>query len=264
MNAPAGPAIKTQRAVTAEGSALRRYQDVVIGSRRLGYTLYFEFCQALAPIPGGLGLVLRKTFWPRLFARCGKGVLFATGVVLRHPGRIALGDRVVISEGCVLDARSTGGNHTITIGDDVIIANHAVISGKEASIEIGPRSSLGAHSVVVATDNNRIRIGADCPLGPHTVIIGGGEYNTGRLDLPMWRQGIKQDLPVTIGDDVWFGAGVTMLGGTRIGDGSIAAAGAVITRPVEPMTIVAGLPAKPLKARVVEPGSDTTGADGSR
>lgn len=56
--------------------------------------------------------------------------------------------------------------------------------------------------------------------------------------------------PLEIGHDVWIGDRVTVLSGcTRIGNGAIVAAGAVVTRDVAPYTIVGGVPAKPLKAR---------------
>lgn len=53
----------------------------------------------------------------------------------------------------------------------------------------------------------------------------------------------------SIGNDVWIGAGAIIIGGVRIGDGAIVAAGAVVTNDVEPYTIVGGVPAKPIKYR---------------
>lgn len=50
--------------------------------------------------------------------------------------------------------------------------------------------------------------------------------------------------PVKIGDKVWIGANVTILPGVTVGEGAILAAGAVVTRDVEPRTIVGGVPAK--------------------
>jgi acetyltransferase-like isoleucine patch superfamily enzyme len=50
--------------------------------------------------------------------------------------------------------------------------------------------------------------------------------------------------PVTIGNDVWIGAGVIMLGGINVGDGAIIGAGAVVTKDVDSYSIVAGVPAK--------------------
>lgn len=55
-----------------------------------------------------------------------------------------------------------------------------------------------------------------------------------------------------IGNDVWIGANVTLLDGVKVGDGAIIAAGAVVTKDVEPYTIVGGVPAKLLKYRFEE------------
>lgn len=54
---------------------------------------------------------------------------------------------------------------------------------------------------------------------------------------------------VRIGNDVWIGDGAMILGGHVIGDGAIVAAGAVVTKDVEPYTIVAGVPARPVRKR---------------
>jgi acetyltransferase-like isoleucine patch superfamily enzyme len=51
-------------------------------------------------------------------------------------------------------------------------------------------------------------------------------------------------LPVTIKKGVWIGCGVTILGGVTIGEYSVVAAGAVVTRDVPSYSVVAGVPAK--------------------
>lgn len=53
--------------------------------------------------------------------------------------------------------------------------------------------------------------------------------------------------PVRIGDKVWIGANATILPGVTIGEGAIIAAGAVVTKDVEPRTVVGGIPAKCIK-----------------
>jgi len=53
---------------------------------------------------------------------------------------------------------------------------------------------------------------------------------------------------VTIGDDVWIGAGARILAGVTIGSHSVVGAGAVVTRDVPARQVVAGVPARPLKA----------------
>ncbi|MDJ0386992.1 CatB-related O-acetyltransferase [Roseomonas sp. E05] len=62
----------------------------------------------------------------------------------------------------------------------------------------------------------------------------------------------QKALPV-IGNDVWIGAGCTLMPGIAIGDGAVIAAGAVVTRSVEPYTIVGGNPAKPIRLRFPVP-----------
>lgn len=54
---------------------------------------------------------------------------------------------------------------------------------------------------------------------------------------------------VTIGHDTWLGHGSTLLPGVTVGDGAAVGSGAVVTRDVAPYTIVAGVPAKPLRQR---------------
>lgn len=60
---------------------------------------------------------------------------------------------------------------------------------------------------------------------------------------------IRDNEPIVIGNDVWIGANVIILPGVNIGDGAILAAGAVITKDVEPYSVVGGIPAKKIKYR---------------
>lgn len=57
---------------------------------------------------------------------------------------------------------------------------------------------------------------------------------------------------VEIGHDVWIGHGAIVLPGRRVGTGAVIAAGAVVTRDVAPYTIVAGVPAVPVRRRFPE------------
>jgi len=55
---------------------------------------------------------------------------------------------------------------------------------------------------------------------------------------------------IVIESDVWIGAHAVILDGVTVGHGSVVAAGAVVNRSVSPMTIVAGVPAKPVRRRI--------------
>lgn len=59
----------------------------------------------------------------------------------------------------------------------------------------------------------------------------------------------SEKFAVDIGNDVWIGAGVTLLDGVKIGDGAVVGANSLVTKDVEPYTIVAGTPAKTVRTR---------------
>jgi acetyltransferase-like isoleucine patch superfamily enzyme len=59
----------------------------------------------------------------------------------------------------------------------------------------------------------------------------------------------REPVWVEIGHDVWIGAHAVLVPGVSIGTGAIVGAGAVVTKDVEPYTIVAGVPARVLRAR---------------
>ncbi|MBX9792186.1 MAG: hypothetical protein K2Y37_24960 [Pirellulales bacterium] len=65
----------------------------------------------------------------------------------------------------------------------------------------------------------------------------------------MIRTGRDEMKPVVVEDDVWIGRGAIVMHGLTIGEGAIVAAGALVTRNVEPYTIVGGSPAQVLRQR---------------
>ena len=62
----------------------------------------------------------------------------------------------------------------------------------------------------------------------------------------------RADQPVEVGHDVWIGHGAIVLPGVTIGNGAVVGAGAVVTEDVPPYTIVAGVPAEPIRRRFPE------------
>ena len=122
---------KTHKVITEKGSALAKYQNIIVGNDSIGYLCYFELCAWLGKVPGAAGIAMRKIFWPRLFGSCGKGVMFAERIVLRHPRKIHLGDNVILSEGCVLDARHDTDDRALVLEDDVMLSVNVMISCKK-------------------------------------------------------------------------------------------------------------------------------------
>ncbi|HDH14984.1 MAG TPA: hypothetical protein ENG90_00620, partial [Gammaproteobacteria bacterium] len=55
---------KTHKVLSEKGSALSKYQHIIVGDDSWLYLFYFEFCALLGKFPGALGILLRKLFWP--------------------------------------------------------------------------------------------------------------------------------------------------------------------------------------------------------
>lgn len=88
-----------------------------------------------------------------------------------------------------------------------------------------------------------ITVGDRVTIGHHVMVI----TDTHRMDDPKRRGGERISAPVTIEDGVWVGARVTILPGVTLGEGSVVAAGALVTHDVPAHTVVGGVPAKVIK-----------------
>lgn len=128
--------------------------------------------------------------------------------------------------------------------------------GKPVSIGLGSRihrnTELGNNSGIGRNCEltNGVVIGDNVMMGPNVYIIT-QNHKTDRTDIPMNRQGYTEIKPVVIEDDVWICANSSIMPGVRVGKGAIIAAGAVVTKDVEPYTVVAGIPAKIVKRRAI-------------
>jgi acetyltransferase-like isoleucine patch superfamily enzyme len=121
--------------------------------------------------------------------------------------------------------------------------------GWGAGIELGDNSLIGSGSRIgpVNSDEGKIIIGNGVQIGPETVILAGG-HTYERKDIPFLQQPYFFS-SVVIGDDVWIGTKVIILPGVNIGDGAVVGAGAVVTKDVDPYTVIAGVPARVIKER---------------
>ncbi|HBK22289.1 MAG TPA: acetyltransferase [Planktothrix sp. UBA10369] len=244
---------KAQAQITDESqSALTRYQNLVIGSNSLAFTIQYELLLGLlGGLPGALGLALRRKFYKSLFKSIGRGVLFGSRVMFRHPKKMILGDAVVITDGCVLDAR--GENNTgIVIGDNVIFSQNAMVICKDGDIRIGNNVNIGANTGIYAVAGNKVDI-ADHVLIGHYTYIGGHSYHFDQIDIPIASQGINPRGGTSIEEGAWIGATAALMDGVTIGKGAIVAAGAVVTKDVPPYAIVAGVPARVIRYRTSTP-----------
>lgn len=239
-------------------STLTRYQELIVGSTGLGATIRYELIHGLGAImPGALGLMFRKMFFPLLLGQAGKGALFGPGVTLRSPKNIRAGKNLIVSDGCILDARN-GTAPAIEFGDDVIIGQRAILICKNGTMSFGSRIGIGANCGLYAVGGNRLRLHDDVMLGP-CVYLGGVTYRHDRLDIPISEQGHDLRGGVTVGRGTWIGTHATVLDGTTIGEDCIIAAGAVVTKDVPNRRIAGGVPAKILGSRDPGPREESSG-----
>lgn len=108
------------------------------------------------------------------------------------------------------------------------------------NIYVGDNFYAGYNCVML--DYAEIRIGDNCLIGPNV-----GIYTTGHNLNPKDRHKTGFAKSIAIGNNVWIGGNSCIMPGVTIGDGAVVAAGSVVTRDVQPYTVVGGIPAKYIK-----------------
>ena len=107
---------------------------------------------------------------------------------------------------------------------------------------IGEETFLNHNAYLM--DGAPITIGKHCFIGPNC-----GMYTANHpLGAEERNQGLVQARPITIGDNVWIGADVTILPGVTIGEGSVIGAKSVVTKDIPPNVIALGNPCRVLRA----------------
>ncbi len=242
---PKGRQVGIQEAMGAGASPLRKYQDLVIGSRGLGRLVLYELVLLTSSwVPGALGLLLRKLLYPLLLGSVGKGVVFGQGVVLRHPHKIRLGDGVTVDDLVVLDAKGTA-NRGIDVGRGVFLGRGTILSCKDGDISIGDHGNFGFHCEVFS--GSSVTVGRHGLFAAQSYLVGGGhEFDRPEvavIDQPRSSRGI------VLGDNVWLGTGAKVLDGVRIGSHVVVGANAVVNEDLPDRAIAAGVPARVLRSR---------------
>jgi acetyltransferase-like isoleucine patch superfamily enzyme len=227
-------------------SPLAKYQAMFVGSRSWGALIAYEAVVAcLGPVPGGLGLALRKALLPHVLGGAGRNLLVARNVTLRCPGRIHLGDNVTLDEGVVLDAKGSGGGALVRLGSDVLIGRNSILSGTDATIEFGDFVSMGPNCYF--RTGSFIRVGSNVSIGPYVAAIA-GEHAFDDPDTPILRQE-RVSRGIAVGDWAWLGARSTILDGVTIGAGAVVGAGSLVREDVPAGAVAVGSPARVVRHR---------------
>lgn len=127
----------------------------------------------------------------------------------------------------------------VAIGKNAVIMTGAIIN---IGAEIGDNTMIDMGVVL----GGRAIIGKHCHIGAGSVLAGVIEPASAK--------------PVQIDDDVVIGANAVVIEGIHVGKGAVIAAGAIVTKDVEPYTMVAGVPAKVIK-KVDNKTLDKTGLE---
>ncbi len=228
-------------------SLFSKYTDIFVGEKGFWRLARFELITLFFSwIPGALGLALRKVFYPCLFQKVGKGVIFGRNITLRHAHKISLGSSCFIDDSAVLDAKGET-NQGLHLGDNVYIGRNTILSCKEGSIFIGDFGNVSANCSLLS--ETEIRLGKYCFLAGHCYLVAGGNHSFDDITVPIMFQPSLSKGGIQIGEDVWLGAGVIVLDGVRIGRGSVIGAGAVVTGSLPEYAVAVGSPARMIRDR---------------
>ena len=166
---------------------------------------------------------------------------------------------------------SHGPDRTRELGPEPTLHDPVTISeselGEWTEVRAGARlsqSAIGNYTYLMervqldyATVGRFGNVAADARLGPTNHPIDRPTANHFTYRAAMYGMGEddesifewRADQPVEVGHDVWVGHGAVVLPGVTIGNGAVVGAGAVVTRDVAPYTVVAGVPAEPIRRR---------------
>ncbi len=229
-------------------SAFDRYRQTVVGDRGWGFLFLYELVMLVSlSVPGALGAALRTLLFPLIFESVGRGVYFGRNLCIRHPHKIRIGDRVVLDDGCVLDAKGPDGVSFIRIGDHVTVARQTVISCKGGSIEIGSNVNIGICSLLHSEKS--IVLEANVLISSLCYLVGGGKHKFDRLDLPVIAQGVEDPQGIILREGCWLGANVVVADGVTVGRGAVVGACSMVNRSLAENSVNYGVPARLVRMR---------------
>ena len=198
---------------------------------------------------GAFGRVIRTTLTDKILAH---------RIRARHPTLICHPSAIWDYGYRDIDSISLGRDVSVGAFAEIVVHRRTRHSSVEGRLELGDRAVLSA-GVNVRAAGGVIRIGVQSAVSQYCVIVAANHLiiaGTPRLR-SAWDE---SRCGVTIGDNVWVGAGCILLPGTIIGDNAVIAAGSVVRGEVPSGELWGGLPARYIRAiEAAEPTQATSG-----
>jgi acetyltransferase-like isoleucine patch superfamily enzyme len=186
----------------------------------------------------------------RYWIKSAKGLLLVgKNVRLFYPKNLQVGYNTIIEDGAEINCLSQQGiklGNRVTIGKYAIIRPSNIYGGPIGEgLTMGDNSNIGPYNYIGCS--GKITIGNNVMLAPR-VSIYAENHVFDHPELLIRDQGVEKK-EVIIEDDCWIAANSIILAGVTIGQGSVVAAGSVVTENVPAYSVVAGVPAKFIKSR---------------
>jgi acetyltransferase-like isoleucine patch superfamily enzyme len=166
--------------------------------------------------------------------------------------------------GCTVDCRSGESKDRVVFGRDSVLSCRVVLERNVGKVSVGNDSYIGGSQIICALQidiGSNVLVSWGCTIADHD--SHSLNWRDRAEDVRKWREGLMtgglekaselknwgvvEMAPIRIQDKVWLGMNVTVLKGVTIGEGSVVAAGSVVTKDVPPWTLVAGNPARVIK-----------------
>lgn len=145
-------------------------------------------------------------------------------------------------------------NNVIKNYEFMNLGNHIAIDAffySTSKLVIKDYVHISSHVSIIGGEDSITNIGNFVGIGTGTRLLSGSSdfLDDGLISLPVLPKEIQRNKfnPITINDFVIIGANCTILNGIELGEGSVIAAGSVVTKNTDPWTLYKGVPAKPYK-----------------
>ncbi|OOM79435.1 acyltransferase [Clostridium sp. BL-8] len=193
-----------------------------------------------------LDVELLNTLWLRGVKKQNKIICYkGTRLILNKTSKIKVDEKLKLNYNMIKDnGRTTilrmDENSEFVVGNFSVYYGGDIICFKNSKLEIG---SGFVNSNVKIRCTESIKIGEDVAISHNVTIMDSDAHE-------IINEGYKKTKPIVIGNHVWIGSGAMILKGVRIGDGTVIAAGSIVTHDFPNNCIAAGIPAKIIKKDV--------------